>query len=151
MLSSRLPMSSAGCFARGARRFGPRTWDSRQVIDALAAALQLTAPERDYLHALASGSTGQGAPQAAVEVLAPGVAELVAWLDPHPDQRRAPGGSATTWSRSAEDANGYATPSSARSSFSMSFSRSRCFGTFPTADLTAAASLSPAHRPWSST
>jgi transcriptional regulator with XRE-family HTH domain len=57
---------------------------SRQVIDALAAALQLSAPERDYLHALASGSTGQGARQTAVEVLAPGVAELVAWLDPHP-------------------------------------------------------------------
>jgi transcriptional regulator with XRE-family HTH domain len=57
---------------------------SRQVIDALAAALQLTAPERDYLHALASGNTGQGAPQTTVEMLAPGVAELVAWLDPHP-------------------------------------------------------------------
>jgi len=57
---------------------------SRQVIEALAAALQLTTTERDYLHALAGGDTRPGAPQATAEALAPGVAEFVARQDPHP-------------------------------------------------------------------
>lgn len=54
----------------------------RQVIDALAAALRLTEPEREYLYTLATGE--KTAAVAPTEVLAPGVADLVAWLDPHP-------------------------------------------------------------------
>lgn len=57
---------------------------SRQVIDALAAALKLTAPERDYLHALAGGEPTPRHAQPAAETLASGVAELVMRLDPYP-------------------------------------------------------------------
>ncbi|GAA4217420.1 helix-turn-helix domain-containing protein [Actinocatenispora rupis] len=54
---------------------------SRQVLDALATALRLSAAERGHLHELA-----YGAPPAepAEEVLVPGVAELVDRLDPAP-------------------------------------------------------------------
>jgi transcriptional regulator with XRE-family HTH domain len=54
---------------------------SRQVLDALAGALRLTAPERAHLHDLAAGPA---APAPAAEVLAAGVASLVDRLDPHP-------------------------------------------------------------------
>jgi transcriptional regulator with XRE-family HTH domain len=56
---------------------------SPQVIDALATALGLVPSERAYLQALAGD--GQTPPAlAAPEELPPGVAELVARLDPHP-------------------------------------------------------------------
>ena len=55
---------------------------SRQVLDALAAALRLDDAERDHLHQLVHGSVPTRTP--AAEVLAPGVAELVARLDPCP-------------------------------------------------------------------
>lgn len=56
---------------------------SRQVLDALAHALQMAPAERDYLHVLVHGGPP---PPAAVssEVLAPGVAELLEHLNPHP-------------------------------------------------------------------
>jgi transcriptional regulator with XRE-family HTH domain len=54
---------------------------SRQVLDALAGALRLTAAERTHLHDLASAN---GTPAVPEEVLAPGVASLVDRLDPHP-------------------------------------------------------------------
>jgi transcriptional regulator with XRE-family HTH domain len=57
---------------------------SRQVIDALATALRLSPPERDYLHTLAAGDTTPPAQAAPGEILAPGVADLVARLDPYP-------------------------------------------------------------------
>src|SRR5262245_24861910 len=56
---------------------------SRQVLDALAEALQMAPAERDYLHVLVHG----GPPPARAvpaETLAPGVAELLDHLDPHP-------------------------------------------------------------------
>ncbi len=56
---------------------------SRQVLDALTRALQMAPAEREYLHVLVHG----GPPPAAavtIETLAPGVAELVDHLDPHP-------------------------------------------------------------------
>lgn len=56
---------------------------SRQVIDALAAALRLTPSERDYLRGLADDPVDPGE-GAATETLAPGVGQLVARLDPHP-------------------------------------------------------------------
>ncbi len=56
---------------------------SPQVVDAVSAALRLVPSERAYLHTLATGEEGE--PEAvARETLAPGVAELVARLDPHP-------------------------------------------------------------------
>jgi transcriptional regulator with XRE-family HTH domain len=63
---------------------------SPQVLDALARALRLTPVERNQLHVLAhhrlpvDGAGGDGGPAGPLEVLAPGVAELVARLDPHP-------------------------------------------------------------------
>jgi transcriptional regulator with XRE-family HTH domain len=59
---------------------------SRQVLDALAAALRLSPAGRTHLHTLAGGETADGAAAADVtaEVLAPGVGALVARLDPHP-------------------------------------------------------------------
>ncbi|MDQ3901517.1 MAG: helix-turn-helix transcriptional regulator [Actinomycetota bacterium] len=56
---------------------------SRQVLDALASALRLTAAERAHVHQLAHHSPPAPAP-AAVESLAPGLAELVVRLDPCP-------------------------------------------------------------------
>src|SRR5580658_2425461 len=60
---------------------------SPQVLDALAAALRMSAAERDYLHVLAYGP--DGARTAAVAVAPPeqidrGVADLVQRLDPSP-------------------------------------------------------------------
>lgn len=56
---------------------------SPQIVDAVSAALRLVPSERAYLHTLAAGEEGE--PEAvARETLAPGVAELVARLDPHP-------------------------------------------------------------------
>ncbi len=56
---------------------------SRQVLDALAVALRLAAAERDYLQELVHGSLP--APGLVpIERLAPGIAELIAHLDPHP-------------------------------------------------------------------
>jgi transcriptional regulator with XRE-family HTH domain len=56
---------------------------SRQVLDALAAALHLDATERAHLHQLVHGTPP--APVAPVtETLAEGVAELVTRLDPYP-------------------------------------------------------------------
>ena len=58
---------------------------SRQVTDALATALRLSTTEREYLHALTSGSAnGASASSREPEVLAHGIAELVDRLDPHP-------------------------------------------------------------------
>src|SRR5580658_1288591 len=56
---------------------------SPQVIDALATALGLVPSERAYLQALAGDGPTPPA-LAAPEELTPGVAELVARLDPHP-------------------------------------------------------------------
>lgn len=56
---------------------------SRQVLDALASALHLTAAERVHLHQLAYDSPPAPAPPT-VESLAPGLAELVTRLDPCP-------------------------------------------------------------------
>jgi transcriptional regulator with XRE-family HTH domain len=56
---------------------------SRQVLDALARALQLTPTERDHMHALARGA-GASVARRAVETLAPEVTALVEHLDPHP-------------------------------------------------------------------
>lgn len=56
---------------------------SRQVLDALAAALHLDAAERAHLHQLAHGTPPAPAPPA-VETLAAGLAELVTRLDPCP-------------------------------------------------------------------
>ena len=53
---------------------------SSQVLDALAAALRLSAAERRYLHVLAHGSD----PAAPPEQLDPAVADLVQRLDPFP-------------------------------------------------------------------
>jgi transcriptional regulator with XRE-family HTH domain len=53
---------------------------SRQVLDALAGALRLSPTERAYLHELAGGEAVNAAP----EILADGVAELVQRLDPAP-------------------------------------------------------------------
>jgi transcriptional regulator with XRE-family HTH domain len=60
---------------------------SAQVLDALAAALRMSAAERRYLEVLAHGPDGAGAPvpdEAPPEVLAPAVADLVQRLDPCP-------------------------------------------------------------------
>jgi transcriptional regulator with XRE-family HTH domain len=65
---------------------------SEHVLDALAAALRMTAAERRYLNALAYGrrdGTGAAeedgpAPVAPGEYLAPGVADLVHRLEPYP-------------------------------------------------------------------
>lgn len=56
---------------------------SRQVLDALARALQLSATERAHLHQIAHG-TPSALPAPTTEVLAPAVAALVDRLDPHP-------------------------------------------------------------------
>jgi transcriptional regulator with XRE-family HTH domain len=53
---------------------------SRQILDALARALRLTAAEREHLHALVHDAPTTRPP----EVLVPGVKELVDGLDPHP-------------------------------------------------------------------
>ena len=53
---------------------------SRQILDALARALNLTAAEREHLHALADNTPGSRPP----EVLVPGVEDLVDRLHPHP-------------------------------------------------------------------
>jgi transcriptional regulator with XRE-family HTH domain len=60
---------------------GRQVSPSRQVLDALARALKLTAAERDHLRALAQGTS---VARRAVETLAPEVAALVERLDPHP-------------------------------------------------------------------
>ncbi len=57
---------------------------SPQVINALGAALGLLPSERAYLQALAAGDGSPEPADQARETLAPGVAELVARLDPHP-------------------------------------------------------------------
>lgn len=56
---------------------------SRQVLDALAAALRLNAAERVHLHQLVHGTLPAPVPSAA-ETLAAGVSELVTRLDPYP-------------------------------------------------------------------
>lgn len=56
---------------------------SRQVLDALARALQLSAAECTHLHQLVHGGSAPSDP-APVETLAPAVADLVDRLDPHP-------------------------------------------------------------------
>jgi transcriptional regulator with XRE-family HTH domain len=64
---------------------GRQTRPSRQVLDALAAALRLSPAGRTHLHTLAGGDAADGDTAAAlVEILAPGVGALVARLDPHP-------------------------------------------------------------------
>jgi transcriptional regulator with XRE-family HTH domain len=61
---------------------------SEQVLDALAAALRMSAAERRYLHVLAYGPDGNGAPAAGgaapPELLDPAVADLVQRLEPFP-------------------------------------------------------------------
>lgn len=57
---------------------------SRQVLDALAAALRLDATERAHLHELVHGVVPPPDPDTATETLAPAVAELVDRLDPNP-------------------------------------------------------------------
>lgn len=60
---------------------------SAQVLDALAAALRMSAAERRYLEVLAHGPDGAGTTltdEAPPELLAPGVADLVQRLDPEP-------------------------------------------------------------------
>ena len=60
---------------------------SAQVLDALAAALRMSAAERRYLEVLAHGPDGAGVAvpdEAPPEVLAPAVADLVQRLDPCP-------------------------------------------------------------------
>jgi transcriptional regulator with XRE-family HTH domain len=57
---------------------------SRQVLDALAAALRLTGAERAHLHDLAHPARPAPDPPAGAETPAPGVASLVDRLDPHP-------------------------------------------------------------------
>ena len=60
---------------------------SAQVLDALAAALRMSAAERRYLEVLAHGPDGAGVSvpdEAPPEVLAPAVADLVQRLDPCP-------------------------------------------------------------------
>ena len=57
---------------------------SLQIIDALGAALRLSPAESDYLHTLAAGEAVPPAPAASAEILAAGVADLVARLDPYP-------------------------------------------------------------------
>jgi transcriptional regulator with XRE-family HTH domain len=56
---------------------------SRQVLDALAAALRLDAAERAHLHQLAHGTPPAPVPPP-VETLAAGLAEMVIRLDPCP-------------------------------------------------------------------
>src|ERR1700735_251701 len=56
---------------------------SSQVLDALAAALRMSAAERRYLQVLAYGPDG-GAAAAPAEQLDPAVADLVQRLDPFP-------------------------------------------------------------------
>jgi transcriptional regulator with XRE-family HTH domain len=53
---------------------------SRQILDALARALQLSRAERDHLYALVDSAPDTRPP----EVLVPGVHDLVQRLDPHP-------------------------------------------------------------------
>ena len=61
---------------------------SEQVLDALASALRMSAPERRYLHVLAYGPSGAGGPapasSAPPEQLDPAVADLVQRLEPFP-------------------------------------------------------------------
>jgi transcriptional regulator with XRE-family HTH domain len=59
---------------------------SRQVLDALAGALRLNAPERGHLYELAEGppERAAGAAGQVAEAAAPGLAELVNRLDPGP-------------------------------------------------------------------
>jgi transcriptional regulator with XRE-family HTH domain len=62
---------------------GRGTHPSPQVLDSLARALSFSQAERAHLHELARGHAPPD-PPAAVEVLAPAVADLVDYLDPHP-------------------------------------------------------------------
>lgn len=62
---------------------GRGTHPSPQVLDSLARALRLSEAERTHLHELAREDARSDMP-AAVEVLAPAVADLVHYLDPHP-------------------------------------------------------------------
>lgn len=55
---------------------------SREVLDALAAALRLSPTERAHIHALVHGAQDAGDPPS--EVLDPAVAALVERLDPYP-------------------------------------------------------------------
>ena len=61
---------------------------SPQVLEALAAALRMSAAERDYLHVLVDGPDAARGPAAGVaappEQLSQGIAELVQRLDPFP-------------------------------------------------------------------
>ena len=61
---------------------------SPQVLEALAAALRMSAAERDYLHVLVDGPDAPRGPAAGVaappEQLSQGIAELVQRLDPFP-------------------------------------------------------------------
>jgi len=61
---------------------------SAQVLDALASALRMSAPERRYLHVLAYGPDGAGSADVAAsappERLEAGVADLVQRLEPYP-------------------------------------------------------------------
>lgn len=57
---------------------------SRAVLDALSGALALEPAERDYIHALVHGGPPPTDNQGSIEILAPGIAELVDRLHPHP-------------------------------------------------------------------
>jgi transcriptional regulator with XRE-family HTH domain len=57
---------------------------SRAVLDALSGALGLEPAQRDYLHSLVHGGPPPGDGQGSIEILAPGIAEFVDRLDPHP-------------------------------------------------------------------
>jgi transcriptional regulator with XRE-family HTH domain len=67
---------------------GRQVRPSPQVLEALAAALRMSAAERDYLHVLAYGPDGSHGTVAGVsappEQIGPGVADLVQRLDPFP-------------------------------------------------------------------
>lgn len=57
---------------------------SREVLDALARALRLGGAERVHIHELVHGTPPPRSGVAAAELPAPGLAELVARLDPYP-------------------------------------------------------------------
>jgi hypothetical protein len=62
---------------------GREVHPSAQVLDALARALRLSQAERMHLYELARDDPAPDA-HASAEILAPAVADLVAYLDPHP-------------------------------------------------------------------
>ena len=63
---------------------GRQVRPSPQVVDALAAALQLSPAERGYLEVLAYGPARSGAGRPAPERVDPSVVDLVRRLDPYP-------------------------------------------------------------------